>query len=137
MVPKASNAFMTHPEITQAERRTTLQYRCGQLYNAKLGHRCGHTNSALCPLCHHPDGGHHIASGCPKLNLLYTARHHQAGRIILKSLLQGTRASEVAYTDVGKEYNLTSTGAPPVDPSHNIKLPRHSTKPDINYDHKG
>ena len=131
MLPKASNAFMTHPDVTPAERRMAIQYRCGQLYNAKLGKRWGHTTSDRCPLCHDQDGGHHIASGCRKLSALYTTRHHKAGRIILKAILQGTRAAEVAFADVGKEDNLTADGLPPIDPRHNIRLPRHSSRPDI------
>ena len=122
---------MTHKDITAKERRIALQYRMGQLYNNKLGKRWRHTPTDACPLCAQPDGGHHIASGCPRLNKMYTARHHAAGRIILKAILQGERAAEVAYADVGDKEHLKHQGIPVIDKRHKLKLPKKSTRPDI------
>jgi len=124
-------AFMARQDVTTREKRTAIQYRCGQLYNNKLGKRWGHTNSDKCPLCGDTDGGHHIASGCKKLNKMHIARHHHAGRTILKALLTGERAAEVAYADVGSQDNLSKDGVPTLDPRHNFRLPKTSSRPDI------
>ena len=131
MMPVESNSFMTQPDITAAERRTTLQYRCGQLFSNKLGKRWGKTTTDRCPLCGGADGGHHIASGCSKLSKLYMARHHQAGRIILKAILSGQRAAEVAYADVGSGDSLARAGVPTLDGRHRIHLPKQSSRPDV------
>lgn len=134
MLPDESNAFMTHKDITQIQKRTAIQYRCGQLYNNKLGMRWGHVTTDKCPLCGDPDGGHHIASGCKQLTNMYIARHNQAGRTILKAILNGERAAEVSYTDVGSADNIAKDNVPTggtKDRRHNTKLPPHSTRPDI------
>ena len=131
MMTAASNAFMARTDVTTREKRTAIQYRCGQLYNNKLGKRWGHTTSDKCPLCGDTDGGHHIASGCKELNKMHIARHHQAGRTILKALLTGERAAEVAYADVGSPDNLNKDGVPTLDPRHTFRLPKSSTRPDI------
>jgi ribonuclease HI len=131
VMPKESNIFMTSKDITTKERRTALQYRSGQLYNNKLGKRWGHTTTDLCPLCGQADGGHHIASGCKRLYKAYTARHHQAGRIILKAILKGAHQADVAYSDLGAPPKLARDYIPKVDPRHQISLPKKSSKPDI------
>jgi len=131
MMAAESNAFMTRQEVNAKERRTALQYRSGQLYNNKLGMRWGHVTTDNCPLCGGPDGGHHIASGCKKLQNMYTERHHKAGRIILKAILKGERAAEVAYADVGSASNLSKDTVPDIDNRHNLRLPQKSTRPDI------
>jgi hypothetical protein len=122
---------MKAKETTAHERRTALQYRCGQLYNNKLAMRWGHTTTDKCPLCGQPDGGHHIASGCKALTKMYLARHHQAGRMILKAILKGERAAETAYADVGSKENLQKDGASLTDGRHPLSLPKGSTRPDI------
>jgi ribonuclease HI len=131
MLAAESNAFMTKQTVTTKERRTALQYRCGQLYNNKLGMRWGHVTTDNCPLCGRPDGGHHIASGCPKLQNMYTERHHKAGRIILKAILKGEKAAEAAYADVGSAANLAKDEVPDIDNRHNLRLPPTSSRPDI------
>ena len=131
MIPEESNKFMTHPDIKPSERRTAIQYRCGQLYNNKLGQRWGHVLTSNCPLCGNMDGGHHIASGCKKLHKMYTARHHQAGRTILKAILHGERAAEVAYTDVGSTANMDKDRVPAINKRQDIRLSNTSSRPDI------
>ncbi len=93
--------------------------------------RWGHVTTDKCPLCGDMDGGHQIASGCKKLKNMYTARHNQAGRTILEAILKGERAAEIAYTDVGSADNLAKDKVPTLDRRHNIKLPPHSTRPDV------
>jgi len=131
MMPTESNKFMTQSDITYIQKRTAIQYRCGQLYNNKLAMRWGHTITDKCPLCGDMDGGHHIASGCKKLTKMYMARHNQAGRTILKAILSGERATEVAYTDIGSDDKLTRDQLPTIDKRRTIKLPPNSTRPDI------
>ena len=62
---------------------------------------------------------------------MYTVRHHLAGRTIPKAILSGERATEVAYTDVGSKANMTKDQLPAKDHSHNIRLPKQSTRLDI------
>jgi hypothetical protein len=136
MMPRESNLFMTSQDITMPERRITLQYRTGQLYNNKLGKRYGYTPTDKCPLCGEPDGGHHIASGCKALKGAYMERHHKAGRIILKAILKGEKAAEVAYADVGSKEHCSKEGIPMTDSRHNIRIPNRMSRPDIILAHK-
>jgi ribonuclease HI len=90
---QTSNAFMKSKETTYTERKNAIKYRYGGLYTAKLAHRYGHTKSDKCPLCGQPDGGHHAASACPALSLPVTARHHKAGRIIMRAIQTGRQGA--------------------------------------------
>jgi hypothetical protein len=78
--------------------RTTVQQQTGDAL--------GHVTTDICPLCGDMDGGQYIASGCKKLKNMYTARHNQAGRTILKAILKGERAAEIELTDLGSTDNL-------------------------------
>jgi hypothetical protein len=62
---------------------------------------------------------------------MYLARHHQAGRQILKAILKGERAAEAAYADVGAKDQMEKDEVPKIDTRHQFKLPPNSTRPDI------
>jgi ribonuclease HI len=131
MMPTETNAFMAAKQVTGKEKRNAIQYRCGQLYNNKLAMRWKHTTTDKCPLCGEPDGGHHIASGCKKLKDMYIDRHHRTGRTILKAILKGERAAEIAYADVGSKEHQERENIPAIDKRHKLRLPSKSTRPDI------
>ena len=76
---QASHRFMTMTTVTAREVTNVLKLRTGNLYTNKLAFRYGHSPTNKCPLCHQPDGGYHLASGCPSLLGLTTARHNAAG----------------------------------------------------------
>jgi ribonuclease HI len=107
--PKYSHHFLDHNIVPFQAKRTTLQYRFGQLPNNKLLYRYGISKTDICPLCHqHQDGGHHIASGCPTFlhkYPMYTKRHHQAGRLILSAIAKGQQAGDIQAALPSKPIN--------------------------------
>jgi len=106
----ASSAFMQSKEITYTERKKAIRYRYGGLYTAKLAHRYGHANSDKCPLCGQPDGGHHAVSACPALSQPVTARHHKAGRLIMRAIQTGRQGASLVMADVGNEQHCQEDG---------------------------
>jgi ribonuclease HI len=119
--PKYSHHFLEHNTVPFQAKRTTLQYRFGQLPNNKLLYRYGISKTELCPLCHkHQDGGHHIASGCPTFlhkYPMYTKRHHQAGRLILSAIAKGQQAADIQAALPTKAPNRTNkTQKPKLQP---------------------
>ena len=68
--------------------------------------------SPKCALCGQVDGGHHIASGCPKHMKMYTDRHNRAVRMIIKSICQGRTGGYLVMADAGKEEKCQQDGIP-------------------------
>jgi ribonuclease HI len=97
-----SHHMMHSKEVTQAERSTALRYRTGTMYTAKTRHRYKQADTPNCLLCGQADGGHHTASGCPKLTKLYLSRHHKAGQAIARAIADGRHGAHLIMTDVGK-----------------------------------
>jgi ribonuclease HI len=103
-----SNAFMHDCDITQAkERKLTLQYRSGGLCTAKMRYRMKIVKTPNCELCGQPDGGHHSLSGCPELKGLYTNRHNEAGKLIMRYIMKGAKGGTIVMHDVGKHDDHT------------------------------
>jgi len=99
---EASNAFMKeNKSVTPQERTTALKYRYGAMYTRKLAHRYGHATDSKCLLCGQEDGGHHTASGCPKLTEMYTSRHNKIGRQIMTRILRGRKGGYLTQMDLG------------------------------------
>ena len=117
-LPSDSNAFMAkNSSVTQGQRRTTLRYRMGVLWNQKRAKMIGRATSDKCPLCHQPDGCSHIASGCSHhtMEKMYTERHNRAGRLILRAVSKGERGNDLVMADVGAHAKCAEAGAPTLD----------------------
>ncbi len=121
----ASNKFLTSRTVTPYETTNVLKLRCGNLYNNKLAHRYGRSTTSKCPLCRQPDGGYHLASGCPALSEAYIERHHATGMYILKAIKGGRLGSTVVQADVGSNDKRTTEGLPdlPTSVPNNILPP--------------
>jgi ribonuclease HI len=111
---KISNSFLTHASITQAERKSALNWRFGTLWSNKIAFRCGMSKSAMCPLCGLPDSGGHITGGCshPEMSKMYTERHHHTGRILLRAIAKGSMGGGLVMADVGSAEKCEQAGAP-------------------------
>ena len=101
---KSSNNYLTNAGVPIAAKRAILRYRTGTLYNAKHAVRFGHqAGPATCPLCGGADGGTHILLGCqhPTMKKMYTERHNDAARHILKAVSKAQRGGFMVAADVG------------------------------------
>ena len=105
-----SNAFATSSAIKLSTKRTIWKARCGLIYNKKLEQRYTKQGDGRCPLCREPDGTRHIISGCRALTGLYTERHNEVGRLVLKAIRKGERGAEVVQHDVGSTTKLAGDG---------------------------
>ena len=118
IIPKTdtgiSNRFINHPAINFGARRITLEWRQGTLWSNKAAHRCGMSNTPLCPLCGQLDGGGHISGGCqhPAMNRMYTARHNSTGRTLLKAISKGNMGADLVMADLGSADKCEQDGAP-------------------------
>jgi ribonuclease HI len=118
----ASNAFMTNPGITTAQRRSTLLLRTGTLHNQKRAKWFGMatTDTCLAPGCGQPDSGSHIAGGCQNktMQCMYSERHNRAGRIILRAISKGSKGGDLVAADLGKAEKCIDDQAPVLDCRH-------------------
>jgi hypothetical protein len=98
-------AYIHNPKIPASHRRTTMLYRFGSLWNAKLAARYNMAYTAhrhappkpqtdarsACPLCGQPDsGGHMLSSHCehPHIKGLAIKRHNEATIQIAQAIRQ-------------------------------------------------
>ena len=92
-----SLAWWTNSSVTWGARKQTFKAMWGQLWSAKLACRYKRPlrrgramqTAPLCPLCGGTDGTTHILGGCghPRMEAHRTARHNDAGRALLRTLL--------------------------------------------------
>jgi hypothetical protein len=108
----ATYHMMHTNKITFVQRAVALKYRTGTVYTAKQRWRFGIADSDRCLLCGQPDSGHHMAAACPNLTKMYTHRHHVVGRMIMSSVLAGSRGGEVVMMDVGCQVGEAHAGMP-------------------------
>ena len=88
--------------VTWAARKTTLQWLTGQLPTQQKLSKWGLAPSPKCLLCGHAtDTMGHALAGCKANELMRTARHHTAGRILLAALADGDHGGCIASADVG------------------------------------
>jgi hypothetical protein len=111
---QASRKFMTMQTITERERTNVIKLLNGNLYTNKLAKRYGHQPTDKCPLCKQPDGGYHLAGGCPQLTESYLARHHAAGMYILAAIQAGSKGGTIIQADVGNHNKQKATGITPL-----------------------
>ena len=123
---QASRKFMTMQSVSERERTNAIKLLSGNLYTNKLAKRFGHTTTDRCPLCKQPDGGSHLAGGCPKLTESYLARHHSAGMYILDAIRAGTKGGTIIQADVGSQKKQIKAGCTPL-PS---RIPAKHLPPD-------
>ena len=102
---RMSNLFMTTSKVTFSERKVALRYRLGSMWTRKMAYRFGHAPDSRCLLCGQEDGGHHTASGCPKLKRMYIDRHNKVGRAIMTRVMQGRLGAYVLQMDLGSRGN--------------------------------
>ena len=101
---KHTNHFLISPSsVTASQRNTAIRYRTGTLFNRKLAHRYRLAPHSRCLLCNREDSGHHTAAGCPQLTAMYTYRHDQAARQIVKAILRGRKSGFVVMMDIGNQ----------------------------------
>jgi hypothetical protein len=105
-----SNLFVTSAEVTFTERKVALRYRLGTMWTRKMAHRFGYAPSSRCLLCGQEDGGHHTASGCPKLKRMYIDRHNKIGRAIMKRVMRGRLGAHVLQMDLGAAEHCAAEG---------------------------
>lgn len=113
----ASRKFMAMQTVTDRERTNVIKLLNGNLYTNKLAKRFGHTATDKCPLCKQPDGGYHLAGGCPKLTESYLARHHAAGAYILEAIRAGAKGGTIIQADIGSRKKQQKAGLTPL-PTH-------------------
>jgi ribonuclease HI len=106
----ASNMFMTSPKVNFTERKVALRYRLGALWTRKMAYRYGHAPNSRCLLCGQEDGGHHTASGCPKLKRMYIDRHNKVGRAIMTRVMRGRLGAYVIQMDLGSVEHCAAEG---------------------------
>jgi len=111
---RASRKFMTMKTVTEQERINVIKLLNGNLYTNKLAKRFGHTATDKCPLCKQPDGGYHLAGGCPQLTDSYLARHHAAGMYILEAIKAGSKGGTIIQADVGNHDKQLRAGITPL-----------------------
>ena len=134
-----SYQYLTNPGISHQERRTALQFRTGTLYTQKRAKWYGHSTTDTCPLCGERDGVYHAVGTCKDTAPARTARHNEAGRIILGAIIQGRRGNDtVASADVGTadklgEYIPADVARHVPDSLWNGNKPRNAptSRPDI------
>ena len=107
-----SNHFWTNPQITASMVTMILKYRYGQLWNMKIAFRQQRPylpglripRSDKCPHCGQADSGGHILGGCklPVFKAMYIARHDQALRMILQSIVKGDHGGYYIIADIGR-----------------------------------
>jgi ribonuclease HI len=107
---QATNHMWQDSAFSPAMLRTILRCRMGVLYNQKHALRFGHAPTSDCPACGQPDSAGHMLLGCEKASKLVTSRHHGAGRLILKSLLKGSKGAGLVFADVGSSEKLRKEG---------------------------
>jgi len=100
---KATQHFVAAKQVKNRVRLTAMKYRTGCLFNRKLAYMFKMAQSPKCVLCGQVDGGHHIASGCPKHVKMYTDRHNKAVRMIIKSICQGRQGGCLVMADAGRK----------------------------------
>ena len=105
-----SNLFMTTPKVTFSERKVALRYRLGLMWTRKMAYRFGHAPDSRCLLCGQEDGGHHTASGCPKLKRMYIDHHNKVGRAIMTRVMQGRLGAYVLQMDLGSREHCAAEG---------------------------
>ena len=68
--------------------------------------------SNACPLCCLTDSGSHILGGCRHKDMVksYIERHNEAGRLILKVIVIGTK-SNTFIADLGTKERMQEMGA--------------------------
>jgi hypothetical protein len=112
-VPTSCTHIMADGRVTNAQRRAVLKVRTGTAYNQKHAVWFKHTEGpANCPLCGMPDSAGHMLLNCTheQVSNMRTSRHHQAGRLILKALLDGERGAHVKFTDLGTAERAAAEG---------------------------
>ena len=107
---RMSNMFMTTSKVTFSERKVALRYRLGSMWTRKMAYRFGHAPDSRCLLCGQEDGGHHTASGCPKLKRMYIDRHNKVGRAIMTRVMQGRLGAYVLQMDLGSREHCAAEG---------------------------
>ena len=100
---KATQHFVAAKQVKSRVRLTAMKYRTGCLFNRKLAYMFKMAQSPKCVLCGQVDGGHHIASGCPKHVKMYTDRHNKAVRMIIKAICQGRQGGCLVMADAGRK----------------------------------
>ena len=142
---KHTNHFLISPSsVTASQRNTAIRYRTGTLFNRKLAHRYRLAPHSRCLLCNREDSGHHTAAGCPKLTGMYTYRHDQAARQIVKAILRGRKSGFVVMMDIGNQqhcehddlppnvpHRIPANVLPPRIPPHVCSLLTNHSRPDI------
>jgi ribonuclease HI len=129
-----SNRFMRDAGITHTERRTALLARTGTLWNQKTAYRFKMASNSTCPLCKQEDSIGHISSGCQHRTMekMYTERHNQAGRIILKAISKGSKGRALVMADLGTSEKCEADGAPALHlnhvPLHLLPYPSNCTE---------
>jgi len=101
---KYTNYFLTNPStVPHAVTTTILKCRTGTLLTMNNARKYGWTCTAACPLCGANDGIFHTLGSCPPLMGLVTSRHHTAGRIIKRAIIQGSKGASLIQADVGHD----------------------------------
>lgn len=131
-----SNHFWIN-KVKDAELRTVLQYRTGTLWNKKIEQRNNaalknpiHTDN-LCPLCHQPDSGSHIAGGCshPVMKSIVISRHNTIATAIMKEIAKGEKGTDLLVADTcSKEKHNKLLPTVPFQRIPNWVLPKTSKK---------
>jgi hypothetical protein len=95
-----SHLFMTSTTVSNYLKKLVLQYRYGLLPTYKVLKRYKKSDSSICPLCGHEDGGHHAMSGCSKLLKKAALRHNNAGILIVEAIYTGEHGQKLIAADV-------------------------------------
>ena len=115
-----SNHFWTNSSVTASMVTMLLKYRFGQLWNMKIAFRQQRPyfpglkvpRSDKCPHCGQADSGGHILGGChvAVFKAMYIARHDQALRLILKSIVTGDHGGYYTIADIGRAELIEDMG---------------------------
>ena len=115
-----SNRFWTNPSIRASMVTMLLKYRLGQLWNVKIAFRqqgpyflgLKVPRSDKCPHSGRADSGGHILGGChvPAFKAMYIARHDQALRLILRSIVTGDHGGYYTIADIGRAEPMVDIG---------------------------
>jgi ribonuclease HI len=108
----ATHHFVEAIQVKRKAKLTAMKYRTGCLFNRKLAYMFKMAQTPKCILCGHVDGGHHIASGCPKHLKMYTDRHNKAVRLIIKAICQGRKGGYLVMADAGRKEKCQEDGIP-------------------------
>ena len=100
---KLSNGFLVDTKTRHGQRRITLQYRMGTIWNQRRACMMKLTTDSKCPLCHEEDGNSHIATNCKhdRMHRMYTDRHNAVARVVLKCIQEGSYGGYIQSADVG------------------------------------